>query len=257
MAAPTQLTLTAIPGIPTVAAGDDLAQVIMNATASANIVLRDDDVIVVAQKIVSKSEGRSVRLSDITPSQRALSLAAEVGKDPRLIELILRESAEVVRIRPGVIIVAHRLGHVMANAGIDASNVELIGGEETVLLLPANPDASAARLRSAIRARAHVEVGVIVNDSFGRAWRLGTIGAAIGVAGVPGLLDLRGQEDRNGRALRTTEVGIADELAAAASLLMGQGAEGPPVVLVRGFAPSRRNGTAAELIRPRHLDLFR
>jgi coenzyme F420-0:L-glutamate ligase/coenzyme F420-1:gamma-L-glutamate ligase len=252
-----QLMLTAIPGIPTVKSGDDLAPMILTAARNANMPLCRDDIVVIAQKIVSKAEGRSVRLSEVTPSERALSLATEVGKDPRLIELILRESTEVVRSRPGVIIVAHTLGHVMANAGIDASNVELIDGDETVLLLPSDPDVSAERIRAAILAQANVEVGVVINDSFGRAWRMGTVGAAIGVAGLPGLLDMRGRADRNGRALRTTEVGIADELAAAGSLLMGQAAEGQPVVLIRGYVRPRRDGSAAELIRPRHLDLFR
>lgn len=179
------------------------------------------------------------------------------GKDPRVVELILRESAEVVRMRPGVIITAHRLGFVMANAGIDASNVEDGEGQEIVLLLPEDPDASAKRLRQQLRARAQVDVAVIINDSFGRAWRLGTIGTAIGVSGLPALLDLRGSPDRTGRRLQVTEVGVADEVAGAASLLMGQAAEGRPIVHVRGFPYPRREGNAAELVRPREADLFR
>jgi coenzyme F420-0:L-glutamate ligase/coenzyme F420-1:gamma-L-glutamate ligase len=212
--------------------------------------------LVVAQKIVSKAEGRSVRLADVEPSEQARELARRADKNPRLVELILREAAEILRCRPGVIIVAHRRGWIMANAGIDASNVESAGGE-TVLLLPEDPDASAARLRAGLRAAAGVDLGIVVNDSFGRAWRLGTAGVAIGVAGLPALLDLRGRADRTGRALRVTEVGVADELAAAASLLMGQAGEGRPVIHVRGFPYARREGAAAELVRPRHLDLFR
>jgi coenzyme F420-0:L-glutamate ligase / coenzyme F420-1:gamma-L-glutamate ligase len=174
-----------------------------------------------------------------------------------LVELILQESSEVLRCRPGVIIAEHRLGFVLANAGIDASNVEATDDPETVVLLPANPDASAAKLKDRIRRTFGVEVGVIINDSFGRAWRLGTIGTAIGVAGLPGLLDLRGVPDRVGRQLRTSEVGIADEAAAAASLVMGQAAEGRPIVHIRGFPYPPRAGKAAELIRPKPIDMFR
>jgi len=254
---PVPLILTALAGIPTVAPGQDLAAIVLDAMRASNLELRDNDILVLAQKIVSKAEGRFVRLAEVAPSPEALTLAAETGKDARVVELILRESSEIVRKRPGVIIAAHRLGHVMANAGIDASNVEPAGGEETVLLLPADPDASAARLRAALRIRTAADVGVIVNDSFGRAWRLGTAGIAIGVAGLPGVLDMRGKPDRNGRLLKTTEIGIADELASAASLLMGQADEGRPVVLIRGYVPPRRDGSAAEIIRPKHLDLFR
>ena len=174
-----------------------------------------------------------------------------------MVELILQESTEVLRCRPGAIIVQHRLGFVLANAGIDAPNVEAVDGDETVLLLPADPDGSAAALRAKIRQAVGADLGVIINDSFGRAWRNGTVGTAIGVAGLPGLLDLRGQPDRGGRTLRVTEVGIADELAAGASLLMGQAAEGRPGVHVRGFPYRRREGNAAELVRPRHMDRFR
>lgn len=251
------LTLTALAGVPTIVPGNELVGVVLAAVRASGAELRDNDILVIAQKIVSKAENRFVRLADVRPSERALALATETGKDARLLELILLESIEVVRARPGLVIVQHRLGHIMANAGIDASNVESAEGDETVLLLPADPDASAAQLRAALRAAAKVDVGVVINDSFGRPWRLGTVGTAIGVAGLPGLLDLRGRPDRVGRALRTTEIGIADELAAAASLLMGQADEGRPIVLVRGFAHTRRDGAAAELIRPRELDLFR
>jgi coenzyme F420-0:L-glutamate ligase/coenzyme F420-1:gamma-L-glutamate ligase len=250
------LLLTAFRDIPTVHAGDDLGALILAATELAGLQLQDGDVLVLAQKIVSKAENRRVRLADVPPSARAEALAAEAAKDPRLVELILRESAQVLRCRPGVIIVEHRLGFVMANAGIDASNVEPPDGE-FVLLLPENPDASAAALRQRLREATGADLGVIINDSFGRAWRLGTVGTAIGVAGLPGLADLRGQPDRAGRPLQTTEVGHADEIAAAASLLMGQAAEGRPVVHIRGLTYPRRDGAASELVRPPHLDLFR
>jgi len=243
-----RLELIAPDGLPRFKPGDDLAHHI------AAIGLQDHDVIVVAQKIVSKTEGRLVRLPDVTPSPRAVDLAAKVDKDPRVVELILQESVEVVRAIRGVLIVQHRLGFVMANAGIDASNVD---DPEQVLLLPADPDGSARRLRDRLKQVAGVEVGIVINDSWGRAWRVGTTGAAIGVAGLPGVIDMRGQPDLNGRILRVTEIGHADELATAASLLMGQAAEGRPVVVVRGLGPPARDGNAAELVRPKAMDLFR
>jgi len=251
------LQLTALDGIPTVTPGTDLAALIVRAAAATGLDWRDGDILVVAQKVVSKAEGRSIRLKDVQPGPRATELARQADKDPRVVELILQESTEVLRCRPGAIIVAHRLGFVLANAGIDASNVEAPGGDEAVLLLPADPDGSAVGLRAGLLQATGADVAVIINDSFGRAWRNGTIGTAIGVAGMPGLLDLRGTPDRTGRALRVTEVGIADEAAAAASLLMGQAAEGRPVIHLRGFPYARREGNAAELIRPRHMDLFR
>jgi coenzyme F420-0:L-glutamate ligase / coenzyme F420-1:gamma-L-glutamate ligase len=252
-----RLELTALDGVPTVRQGDDLAEIILAGATRSGIALETGDILVLAQKIVSKAEGRLRRLSDVEPSAEARALAARAEKDPRVVELILRESTEVVRARPGVIIVAHRRGFVMANAGIDASNVESAPPDEAVLLLPEDPDASAARLRERLRARAGVDVGVVINDSFGRAWRLGTVGTAIGVAGLPALLDLRGTPDRTGRCLQVTDVGVADEVAAAASLLMGQAAEGRPIVHVRGFPYARRDGSAAELVRPKEQDLFR
>jgi coenzyme F420-0:L-glutamate ligase / coenzyme F420-1:gamma-L-glutamate ligase len=252
-----RLVLTALEGVPTVRAGDDLSEIVLFSAARSGVTLADGDIVVLAQKIVSKAEGRFVRLRGVEPSSEARTIAMRTGKDPRVVELILREATEVVRTRPGVIIVAHRLGFVMANAGIDSSNVEDGQEEEIVLLLPENPDASASRLRQKLRARADVDVAIIINDSFGRAWRLGTIGTAIGVAGLPALLDLRGTPDRTGRRLQVTEVGVADEVAAGASLLMGQAAEGRPIVHVRGFPYPRRDGKAAELVRPREEDLFR
>jgi coenzyme F420-0:L-glutamate ligase/coenzyme F420-1:gamma-L-glutamate ligase len=251
------LTITPLDGIPTVTEGADLAAFILDAASTTDIALRDGDVLVIAQKIVSKAEGRRVLLRDVTPTAQAVDLAGKARKDPRVVELILRESKSIIRCVPNVIVVEHRLGLVMANAGIDASNVESEGGEEAVLLLPEDPDRSAALLRDAIRIRTTVDVGVVVNDSFGRAWRLGTVGTAIGAAGVPTLADLRGEPDRNGRRLQSTELAVADEVAAAGSLMMGQAAEGRPVVHVRGLPYALRDGRAADLIRPKHMDLFR
>ena len=252
-----RMVLTALAGIPTIRPGDDLAAAIVDAFGRADLVAQDGDIVVLAQKIVSKAEGRRVRLRDVEPSPRAMALAAEAEKDPRVVELILRESVAVVRCRPGVIIVEHRSGLVMANAGIDASNVDGTEGDECVLLLPEDADRSAAVLREALRQLLGRDIGVVINDSFGRAWRNGTVGTAICVAGPPALWDMRGLPDRNGRVLRATEVGIADELAAAASLLMGQASEGLPVVHVRGFPLAFRPGSVRELIRDRNIDLFR
>jgi len=247
-----RIQLIAPSGLPRIKPDDDLAALIVAGLAPDK--LQDHDVVVLAQKIVSKSEGRLFRLSDVTPSPEAVDYGRKVDKDPRLVELILRESKEVVRAITGVLIVEHRLGFVMANAGIDASNVD---DPDQVLLLPADPDRSARRLREQFKEIAGVDVGVVINDSWGRAWRMGTTSAAIGASGVPGLLDLRGQPDMNGRILRVTEIGHADEIASAASLVMGQAAEGRPVVIVRGLGAPPRDGTAAELVRPKRMDLFR
>ena len=249
------LALTGLEGIPEIREGDDLASLMADALGRAGIALAAGDVLVIAQKIVSKSEGRSVVLAGVTPSARAIELAALTGKDARLIELVLSESKEVLRAKKDVIIVEHRLGYVMANAGIDQSNVE--HGGESALLLPLDPDASCERLRAALREASGVDIAVIVNDSFGRAWRNGTVGIALGVAGLPGLLDLRGRPDRFGRKLLITQVGLADEVAAAASLVMGQADEGCPVVHVRGVPYARREGSVRELLRPKHEDMFR
>lgn len=251
-----RLELTALPDFPTVKAGDDLARLVHDGLGRAAVEPRASDVIVLAQKVVSKAEGRTVRLADVIPSPRAIELAATALKDPRVVELILRESREVIRCRPNVIIVEDLRGYVMANAGIDASNVEG-DGDETVLLLPVDPDASALRLRDDLAGLTGIAMGIVINDSFGRAWRLGTCGTAVGAAGLPGLLDLRGRPDRNGRTLMTSELALADEVAAAASLLMGQGSEGRPVIHIRGVREVGRDGRAADLVRPRHMDLFR
>ncbi|MEN0073754.1 MAG: coenzyme F420-0:L-glutamate ligase [Paracraurococcus sp.] len=242
------LSLTALPDLPMVRAGDDLAALLQAGLDRAGLRPAPGDVLAVAQKVVSKAEGRSVPLASVTPSAAALRLAAETGKDPRLVELILSESVRVVRARPNLIIVEHRLGCVMANAGIDQSN---LGQEGHALLLPVDPDASAARLAS------RLGLAVVVTDSFGRAWRRGTVGVAIGAAGLPALLDLRGRPDLFGRTLQVSITGFADEIAAAAGLVMGQGAEGRPAVLLRGLAWEAPPLPAAELIRSEAEDLFR
>lgn len=252
-----ELTLAALPGIPEVERGASLVELLRSAVERAGKTLECGDVLVVAQKIVSKAEGRSVRLAEVKPSARALELARIVEKDPRLVELMLLESRAVLRAKRGVLIVEHRLGFVMASAGIDQSNVAGGNAEETALLLPEDPDRSARRIQDGVREACGAEVGIVINDSFGRAWRNGVTGVAVGVAGIPALVDLRGRPDREGRPLRVTQVAAADELAAAASLLMGQSDEGCPAVLARGFPYARRASSIGELIRPRAEDLFR
>lgn len=255
-----RLTLTALPGIPLVEPGDDLASLTRQALERAGLVLEAGDVIVAAQKVVSKSEGRLVDLTTVTPSARALEIAKQAEKDPRVIEVILGETAQVVRVRPGVVIVEHRLGFVCANAGVDHSNVRGPGSRsgEWVLLLPEDPDRSAAELRRRLRETTGLEsLGVLINDSHGRAWRNGTVGIALGAAGFPALMDLRGRPDLFERALQVTQVGLADEIAAAASALMGQADEGRPIVHARGVPYPLREGSAAELLREKSLDLFR
>ena len=253
------LTLAPLSEIPLIRQGDNLADIVLNALQENIIVLEDNDILVFAQKIVSKAEGRAVNLISVTPSQRAIELAEQTEKEPRLVELILQESNEVLRTRPGTIIVEHKLGFVCANAGIDHSNVAGTGNaaEEWVLLLPAEPDRSAELIRKELEASTGKQIGILIIDSHGRAWRTGTVGVAIGISGLPGLQDLRGQADLFEFTLRITQVGVADELAAAASLVMGQAAEGTPIVHVRGFPYSLREGSLKELIRPKEQDLFR
>jgi coenzyme F420-0:L-glutamate ligase/coenzyme F420-1:gamma-L-glutamate ligase len=254
------LEIRAVPGIPVVRPGDDLAALIRAGLERAPglLPLRPFDVLVVAQKIVSKAEGRVVEVPSVTPSPRAEEVARRCAKDPRLVEVILREAVRVVRARPGLLIVEHRRGWVMANAGVDHSNVGPEDGVERVLLLPEDPDASAARLRAALAPPpGDAPLGVVINDSFGRAWRRGTVGVAIGAAGLPALWDLRGRPDLFGRTLQVSISGFADEIAAAASLLQGQGAEAQPVVLVRGLAWDAAPNPAAALLRPEAEDLFR
>jgi coenzyme F420-0:L-glutamate ligase / coenzyme F420-1:gamma-L-glutamate ligase len=251
------VTLIALADMPLIRPGDDLAALLAAAVERRTGELARGDVLVVAQKIVSKAEGRYVDLAGIEPGAEAQRLAGETEKDPRLVQVILDESRRIVRHRPGVLIVEHRLGYVMANAGIDRSNVDPAMGADPVLLLPRDPDASAAALRERLSARFGVAPAVIVSDSFGRAWRCGTTGIALGAAGLPALLDMRGHPDLYGRALRVTEIGVADEIAAAASLLMGQADEAVPAALLRGIAWSAPASPAAALIRAAEEDLFR
>lgn len=253
------LILTPLSGIPLIKAGDDLGEIIYSAAPGNGVAFVDNDIVVVAQKIVSKAEGRLVHLSTIKPSPQAMDLAVEIEKDARLVELILRESTSVLRKRPGTIIVEHKRGFVCANAGIDHSNVKGDWGsdEEWVLLLPDDPDQSARVIQKRLRDLTGCEVGVMIIDSHGRAWRMGTVGTSIGLAGVPGLVDLRGKPDMFGFQLRITQVAAGDELAGAASLVMGQADERIPVVHVRGFPYGLREATLSELIRPKDMDMFR
>ena len=249
------LCLTPLSDIPLIRQNDDLADIIINSLDRSNIALEDNDIFVLAQKVVSKAEGRIVNLATVTPSRRAIELGAQIEKDARLVELILRESKSVVRTRPGTIIVEHKLGFICANGGIDHSNVT--GEGEFVLLLPENPDQSASKIRAKIESKTNKKIGVMIIDSHGRAWRIGTEGVCIGLSGIPGVIDERGWKDLFGYTLRITVVGVADELAAAASLVMGQAAEGTPIVHVRGFPYPLREGSLKELIRPKEQDLFR
>ena len=250
-----RLEIVALEGVPDISPGDELCGIVLDAYKASRLAPEAGDILVVAQKIVSKSEGRRVDLATVSPSREAERLARTTEKDARVIELILSEAEEVMRARPGLIVVRHRLGYVLANAGIDASNVET-GGTESVLLLPENPDLSAASLRAGIARRTGIEVGIVIGDSLGRAWRLGTIGTALGVAGVTALADLRGTPDMFGRLLMVSEVGLADQIASAAALAMGEAGERRPVALVRGLAAASEDPCAADLIRPREFDLF-
>jgi coenzyme F420-0:L-glutamate ligase / coenzyme F420-1:gamma-L-glutamate ligase len=254
---PTRLELIGLEGFPRVQPGDDLAAVILDCLAKNDLALEVDDVLVIAQKIVSKAENCYVKLADVTPGAQALELAANADKDPRQAELILRESKEVIRVRPGVVIVEHRNGYVHANAGIDKSNIPNSAEDPQVLLLPREPDASAARLREDLLDRCSVEVKILINDSAGRAWRNGTVGIAIGTAGFDPLFNQVGELDLFGNVLEVTEAAVADELAAAASLVMGQAAEACPVVLVRGARLKAGKSGSGALIRDKSQDMFR
>lgn len=243
-------------GLPEVRANDDLASLIQTALDGAGERLETGDVVVVAQKIVSKAEGRYIELADVTPGGEALEWAEKTGKDPRLVQAILDESTKVLRWRPNLLVVEHVRGWVMANAGADQSNIEGADGER-VLMLPTDPDASARRLRLGLEARYGGSLGVIVADSVGRAWRVGTVGLALGADGVRTVADIRGALDRQGRALKVSIVGVGDEIAAAANLLIGEAAEGTPVAVVRGLDVLSPDGSGADLVRPAADDLFR
>jgi len=249
------LTLTPLSPFPLILAGDPLHELILSTLNLNGMTLEDGDILVLAQKIVSKSEGRLVNLETVQPSPRAIDLGGKIEKDPRMVELILRESNCILRTRPGTIIVEHRLGYVCANAGIDHSNVTKKG--EWVLLLPEDPNRSAQRLREKVQQATGCKLGVMIIDSHGRAWQNGTVGVTIGLAGLPGIMDMRGQPDLFGYQLRVTQIAAADELAAGASLVMGQAAEGTPVIHVRGFPYPLREGSGRELIRDKQMDLFR
>ena len=250
------LAIFAIPELPMVKEGDDLPAMIASAASKSGQTLRDGDVVVIAQKIVSKAEGRTVDLASVVPTPEAISLANETGKDPRIVQVVLSESVRVVRRRPNLMIMQHRLGFVMANAGVDQSNVAPSDGVQRALLLPIDPDRSAQTIRDTLAERLGINLGVVINDSFGRPWRRGTAGVAIGCAGLPSLIDLRGHPDLFGRILEVSIIGFADEIAAAASLLQGQAAEGQPVVVVRGLSWTAPNASVADLVRPPDEDLF-
>jgi coenzyme F420-0:L-glutamate ligase/coenzyme F420-1:gamma-L-glutamate ligase len=246
----------ALEDFPLVRKGDDITGLILDALLRAGLTLQAFDILVVAQKVVSKAEGRLLHLSRLTPSPRAAELAEQTGKPPQLVEAILRESGEVLKAKHGVIVVEHRSGHVLANAGIDQSNSES-ADPQTAVLLPEDADASAEAIRKRIFEVFGGPIGVIVCDSIGRAWRLGTVGHAIGAAGLPSVIDRRGMPDLNGRPLEITISGFADAVAAAAVLLMGEGDEGRPVVIIRGLKWTAADQPAKALIRPITEDMFR
>jgi coenzyme F420-0:L-glutamate ligase / coenzyme F420-1:gamma-L-glutamate ligase len=252
-----EVTIKALAGIKLVEPGDDLGAIAVAALGANGLVPLDNDVLVVVQKIVSKAEGRYVDLATVRASPRATALAAEVDKDPRFVEVVLSESKRVVRHRPGLLIVEHRLGFVMANAGIDQSNITSDEGVQRVLLLPLDPDGSAATLQRHLAGVFGVHIGVVISDSFGRPWRRGIVGVALGAAGLPAYIDMRGRPDLFGRELKVTETGFADEIAAAASLVTGQADEAVPMVLVRGLAWSAPDLPVAAMVRPVEHDLFR
>lgn len=246
---------SALPGVPMVQAGDDLPQLILDALERADLALQSADVIVIASKIISKSEGRLVSLNDVIPGEEAVKVAEEVDKDPRIVELVLSESTGISRSRKGVLVTEHRLGFVSANSGLDASNVD--GTNEQVLLLPVNPDKSAGDIRSKLKQKTGADVAIIITDTHGRPFRLGNVGVAIGVAGMQALWDRRGETDLFGREMVATILGYGDLVASAAHLLMGEGAEGLPLVLIRGLKFPEGEGQAKDLNRPPEMDMYR
>ena len=247
-----KIELIGVAGIPEVAEGDDVGALIVRALRDAGIVAADSDVFVIAQKIISKAEGRVVKLDSVAPSPRAREWAAAFDKDPRVVEVVLHESKRIVRMERGVLIAETEHGFVCANAGVDTSNIEA----GSVTLLPKNPDASARLVRSTLEEVFGVRFAVIVSDTFGRPWREGLVNVALGVSGVAPLIDYRGQKDAYGNSLKVTVIAIADELASAAELVMKKSA-GVPVVIVRGFQHELGDGSGTELIRVAELDLFR
>jgi coenzyme F420-0:L-glutamate ligase/coenzyme F420-1:gamma-L-glutamate ligase len=254
-----QLILTPISGIPRINAHDDLGEIIIKASIHSALTPSDGDIWVIAQKIVSKAENRLLNLNQIRPSNQAKEIAIKTNKDARFVQMVLDESKEVLRVKPGALIVEHKCGFICANAGIDHSNVENVDGdaEDWFLLLPVEPSRSANIIREKLEGYFKKQFGVLIIDSHGRAWRNGTVGMTIGLSGLPGIVDLRGTPDMNGFRLQITQVGVADELAAAASLIMGQAAEMTPIVHVSGFPYALRDGKMSELIRKKEEDLFR
>ncbi len=248
-----QVSLTALSGIPMVESGDDVGALIVDAIRSNALAVDDESIVVVAQKVVSKAEGRAVHLDSVTPGDEAAALAARTNKDARLVQLILNESKSIVRQSDSVIITENNLGIIMANAGIDQSNID----EDHALLLPADPDASARGIATVIREELGVEPGVVIADSTGRPWRIGVVGIAIGLHGVPAVIDVRGADDLYGRKLTATQIGFSDSVAAAATLLMGQGSEKQPVVVVHQLEFRKSSSQANELLRDADQDLFR
>lgn len=252
---PQRLEIGAIPNFPWVSPGQSLARLILEGCLKANMPLENGDVLVISQKIVSKAEGCYRNLNDVTVSAEARAIAEKTSKDPRLVALILEEASEIIAAAPDVLITRHRSGHIMANAGIDRSNIE--GNEDAVLLLPEDADASAADLRATLETETNTSLGIIIADSHGRPWRLGTTGVAIGVSGISALWDKRGDTDAFGRPLKVTQLALADMLASAACLVSGEGGEGRPVILIRGLRADASPQTSKNLLRPAEQDLFR
>ncbi len=254
-----ELKLTSLDNIQEIKAGDILEDIIFQAAQTNQYQWSDNDIVVIAQKIVSKAENRFVNLNTIKPGPLAIAYSQYIEKDPRLIELILNESKKVIRTNNNLMIVEHKLGFICANAGIDHSNVNGPYGDvdDWVLLLPEYPDLSAERIKQGLMDSSSKNLGVIIIDSHGRAWRNGVVGVCIGISGIPGVIDKKGQKDRYGYVLRATEIGAADELAAAGSLLMGQGDESRPVIIARGFPYKLQHGSLTEILRNEKNDLFR
>lgn len=251
------ITLSALPNIPLVQRGDDLTGIVLRGLQDARLTLADGDVLVIAQKIVSKAEGRMVRLDDIVPSPRAIELGQQSSKDPRFCEVLLWDTREILRVREGLIVVETNQGWVCANAGIDRSNVAPHGEEEWVLRLPEDADRSARELRARLKDKTGRGVGILIDDTHGRAWRNGAIGVAVGVAGLPAVEDLRGRADLFGYHLQVTTIGLADQIASAASLLQGQANEGRPIIHVRGVPMGEGEGSSRDIVREKGMDLFR
>jgi len=251
-----KITLTAVQNIPEINPGDDVASIINQCLENQRYDIKNNDVLVIAQKIISKSEDRFVDLKIVEPSDKAFKLSKEINKDPRLVELILKESNQIIRASKGILVVEHKLGHILANAGIDRSNVGRT--DDQVLLLPKDPDASARNIKNYFENAFKIKLGVLITDSIGRAWRLGTTGHALGSSGIRTLIDMRGKEyDRDGRLLQTTVIGVADQIASASTLLMGESSEGTPAVIIRGLDLCDDSDTVNNLIRPAEEDLFR